>query len=153
MWRCNEGTTVTDNPADEPIRPPAQEPPPFLGDYLLLDAEAGQNRLYRIGAILSGRTFKTKEKVTAPDSLRALDQFARDALGVLGHNILDHDLPILASLWPGLKLLNKPVIDTLFLSPWLFPKILITGCSGFPALLTQTAPKCLLNAAPFQVIS
>jgi len=41
---------------------------------------------------------------------------------VLGHNLLGHDLPFLAALAPGLRLLKKPVIDTLYLSPLAFPE-------------------------------
>ena len=55
-------------------------------------------------------------------TLLALDEFAGNARGVLGHNILDYDLPILARLRPDLRFLNKPVIDTLFLSPLAFPE-------------------------------
>jgi len=41
---------------------------------------------------------------------------------ILGHNILDHDLKLLGQFYPHLRLLNKPVIDTLLLSPLAFPK-------------------------------
>ena len=113
---------MIDNPADEPIRPVAPKRPPFLEEVLFLDLEAGKNRIYRIGAILGARTFETEGKVATADTLRALDEFAGDARGVLGHNILDHDLPILAHLRPAMQLLTKPVIDTLFLSPLAFPE-------------------------------
>jgi ATP-dependent DNA helicase RecQ len=41
---------------------------------------------------------------------------------ILGHNIIAHDLALLQKFYPHLNLLNKPVIDTLLLSPLAFPK-------------------------------
>ena len=41
---------------------------------------------------------------------------------ILGHNIVSHDLRLLQKFYPYLSLLNKPVIDTLLLSPLAFPK-------------------------------
>ena len=51
-----------------------------------------------------------------------LDAFADGAEYVLGHYILGHDLPVLESMAPDLRLLQKPVIDTLYLSPLAFPQ-------------------------------
>ncbi|WP_422449070.1 MULTISPECIES: hypothetical protein [unclassified Endozoicomonas] len=59
-------------------------------------------------------------------ALQGLDTFCQPCRFVSGHNLIGHDLPVLQSLQPGLQLLSKPVIDTLFLSPWLSPVILIT---------------------------
>ncbi len=47
---------------------------------------------------------------------------AEGALGVGGHNIVDHDLPILRRLAPELRLLTLPVADTLLYSPICFPE-------------------------------
>ena len=41
---------------------------------------------------------------------------------MLGHNVRRHDLPVLAQLFPGLKLAQLPVVDTLELSPLAFPE-------------------------------
>ncbi len=41
---------------------------------------------------------------------------------ILGHNVISHDLRLLQEFYPHLNLLNKPVIDTLLLSPLAFPK-------------------------------
>lgn len=113
---------VRNNPADHQIAVSASESPPYLKDYLFLDLEAGNNRIYQIGAVLDGRVFRAAGKRDSHDDLRALDEFAANARGVLGHNILDHDLPLLARLQPDLQLLGKPAIDTLFLSPLAFPE-------------------------------
>ncbi len=54
-------------------------------------------------------------------ALSRLDDVCRASRFILGHNLLNHDLPVLRSITPELALLNKPVIDTLFLSPLAFP--------------------------------
>ena len=54
--------------------------------------------------------------------LRDLDEFADGAACLVGHNVLEHDLPLLAKHEPGLKILRKPAIDTLYLSPLAFPE-------------------------------
>jgi ATP-dependent DNA helicase RecQ len=101
---------------------PALDLPPFLSSCLLLDLEAGKNRIYAVGAVLDGKIFQAQGRFPIAEALTALDSLAQEARGVLGHNLLDHDLPILKGLRPGLTLLNKPVIDTLFLSPLAFPE-------------------------------
>jgi len=53
---------------------------------------------------------------------------------LLGHNLLRHDCPF-ARIAPDLKFLNKPVVDTLFLSPLAFPENPYHGCQGL-----QTGP-------------
>ncbi len=99
----------------------------FLQRCLLLDLETlGQRRILKIGAIFRGDTFSYQDG--APDgvplgkALARLDSFAAGAELVLGHNVLDHDLPVLARHAPGLSLLRKPAIDTLYLSPLAFPE-------------------------------
>ena len=54
--------------------------------------------------------------------LRRLDALAREAEFVGGHNILWHDLPILADSGLCPELLRLPVVDTLLLSPLAFPQ-------------------------------
>lgn len=63
-----------------------------------------------------------KGRFTSSDAERALSDFSRRADFVLGHNILDHDLPILRRVFPNLRLNALPLIDTLFLSPIVFPE-------------------------------
>lgn len=55
-------------------------------------------------------------------ALQRLDDFCGSARFILGHNLIDHDLPILRSKKPQMALLRKNVIDTLFLSPLAFPQ-------------------------------
>jgi len=95
----------------------------FLDTCVLLDLETGKdNRLWHIGAIRSKEIFELKKISDINKALAELDRFVNGAAFILGHNILHHDLPILASLCPDLRLLRLPVVDTLYLSPLAFPQ-------------------------------
>ena len=51
-----------------------------------------------------------------------IQPWADDAAFLLGHNLIAFDLPQLRAAQPNLRLLGKPVIDTLRLNPLAFPK-------------------------------
>ena len=51
-----------------------------------------------------------------------LDGFADDATFLLGHNLIDFDLPHLRAAKPDLRLLRLPAVDTLRLNPLAFPR-------------------------------
>lgn len=59
---------------------------------------------------------------TLGTALAALDSLADGAAFLLGHNLIAFDLPHLRAVQPNLRLLAKPVIDTLRLNPLAFPK-------------------------------
>ena len=61
-----------------------------------------------------GRTFH--------QALADLDDLADGTNFVLGHNIIKFDLPRLQATNPGLRLLQMPVVDTLWLNPLAFPR-------------------------------
>ena len=91
--------------------------------YGCLDLEINRaGQLYDIGALLDGQTFCRRCRGRDREALRELDEFLAPAEVLLGHNLLAHDLPALRTLQPDLKLLQKPVIDTLYLSPLAFPE-------------------------------
>jgi ATP-dependent DNA helicase RecQ len=94
----------------------------FLGRCLFLDLEAKEDHIYRIGAVYGQATFERKGSFDVAQALAQLDAFSLDAEVILGHNLLAHDLPILKAITPKLKLLGKPVIDTLYLSVLAFPE-------------------------------
>ncbi|HVT18852.1 MAG TPA: RecQ family ATP-dependent DNA helicase [Thermoanaerobaculia bacterium] len=100
----------------------------FLQRCLLLDLETSraerisEARILKIGALYRGRCFEWHGNAALADALARLDEFASGADFVLGHNVLAHDLPILAGSAPRLALLGKPAIDTLLLSPLAFPE-------------------------------
>jgi ATP-dependent DNA helicase RecQ len=92
---------------------------------LALDLEVSRSgdRLLGIGAVFGQRPFQWTEGQGPPgEALAALDAFGQSAAFVLGHNVLRHDLPLIQALAPGLNLLRRPVLDTLFLSPLAFPQ-------------------------------
>ena len=80
------------------------------------------NKIYAIGAVLGNDTFCKKGRFDIKHALLELDDFITESAYILGHNVLRHDLPILKQQFPDLKLYDKPVIDTLFLSPLAFPE-------------------------------
>ena len=55
-------------------------------------------------------------------ALAKLDAFAEGAAYLLGHNLIDFDLPHLLAAKPDLRLLRLPPIDTLRLNPLAFPR-------------------------------
>ena len=57
-----------------------------------------------------------------PAGLAKLDRFAQDAEFLLGHNLIDFDLPLLKAASPSLRLLRLPAVDTLRLNPLAFPR-------------------------------
>ena len=54
--------------------------------------------------------------------LAKLDGFAHNAEFLLGHNLIDFDLPHLQAANPRLRLLRLPAVDTLRLNPLAFPR-------------------------------
>ena len=54
--------------------------------------------------------------------LSELDDFADGADFLLGHNLIDFDLPHLKAAKPDLRLLMLPAVDTLRLNPLAFPR-------------------------------
>ena len=57
-----------------------------------------------------------------PQALAKLDDLATGADFLLGHNLIDFDLPHLRSVNLELKLLDLPAVDTLRLNPLAFPR-------------------------------
>lgn len=88
-----------------------------------LDLETDENGdIFAIGAILQSQEFQHRTPFKLQQILIEFEKFAQDADFILGHNIILHDLPVCYALNPQLKIFNKPVIDTLFLSPLAFPE-------------------------------
>lgn len=72
--------------------------------------------IYRDERVIA-RTAQERERVFGQ-----LEALAREAAFIGGHNILWHDLPILADKGKCPELLKLPVLDTLLLSPLAFPQ-------------------------------
>ena len=56
-----------------------------------------------------------------PEALSRLDDLAAGADFVLGHNLIDFDLPYLRAANPNLRFLQLPAVDTLRLNPLALP--------------------------------
>ncbi len=96
------------------------------GVVLDLEVNPKDNTIFKIGALYPykniAKEYAVNGKKALEQALREIDDLACDALFVIGHNILEHDLPLLKKQAPYLSLLQLPVIDTLRLSPLAFPQ-------------------------------
>lgn len=95
----------------------------ILKRSLLLDLETTPDgTILKVGAACGDEERFLKGRFSKSDIPAILDPLADKADFVLGHNLLQHDLPILKEQFPELHLNRLPVIDTLFLSPLAFPE-------------------------------
>ena len=84
-----------------------------------LDLE-GKTSISAIGAVRTDNssTFSWKgQRRNLRQALLDLNSFVKGANYLVGHNILEHDLQLIAKYAPNLNLLHVPVVDTLYLSP------------------------------------
>ena len=94
-----------------------------LNNILSIDFETIPDKnVYHIGAVFKNKIFERKNITNIKTALRDLSQFSKDADYILGHNIINHDLPVAKDILPEANFLTLPVIDTLFLSPLAFPE-------------------------------
>ena len=96
-------------------------------NLLSLDLEAGvkDRRIHAFAAIRPDRGQPLALRPSSGNlaaALAKLDDFADGADLVLGHNLIDFDLPILRATNPNLRLLSLPAVDTLRLNPLAFPR-------------------------------
>ena len=88
-----------------------------------LEVDPNTGRIRSFGAIRSATADTcTYSKGDLAAALRALDEYAAGTEFVLGHNVIDHDLPYLREACCNLQILTKPPIDTLWLNPLAFPR-------------------------------
>ena len=93
-----------------------------LQNTLFLDLEiVPRGDIIHMGAVRGDKIFERKGRFNTLTALKDLDTFAHGAEYIAGHNILFHDLPVMAQTCPDLALFKKPVVDTLWLSPLAFP--------------------------------
>ena len=92
---------------------------------LALEVGKADNRIHAVAGVRPD----TGQKVAIPRvgrglarALARLDELAHGADFVLGHNLIDFDLPHLRAADPGLRLLDLPAVDTLRLNPLAFPR-------------------------------
>ncbi len=95
----------------------------FRPRCLSLDLEVGKQdgRIHAFGAVRGDTGGKDHGSGSASELAR-LDALADGVSFLLGHNLIEFDLPYLRAAKPDLLLLGLPVIDTLRLSPLAFPR-------------------------------
>jgi ATP-dependent DNA helicase RecQ len=90
---------------------------------LLLDLEVShRGAILKLGAVLGNQQLARSGNASWEGILRELNRLAEGADCVLGHNLVEHDLPFLQERASSLSLLRLPVVDTLVLSPLCFPE-------------------------------
>ena len=97
----------------------------FSPPCLSLDLEVGKQdkRIHAFAAVQAdtGQRLACRGGGLAAQ-LASLDDLADGADFLLGHNLIRFDLPHLALASPGLRLLGRPAVDTLWLNPLAFPR-------------------------------
>ena len=88
-----------------------------------LEVDPNSRRIHRVAAVrpVTSDAYSYRGSDLAK-ALLALDAYSSGADFVLGHNLIQHDLPHLREANPGLQVLTKPPIDTLWLNPLAFPR-------------------------------
>ena len=88
-----------------------------------LEISKKDRRIHALGAVRADtgqRLVHSRGRLA--DTLVDLDKLANGASFILGHNLIEFDLPFLRAAKPDLRILDLPVIDTLRLSPLAFPR-------------------------------
>ncbi|MCU1730058.1 hypothetical protein NTD86_24130 [Pseudomonas sp. 7P_10.2_Bac1] len=91
------------------------QPKSLIIDLEVVPGKANQpDRIFMVGALRTDteEEFERKVDKDLSSALEALDSLGLGANFVLGHNIIDHDLPILQAQAAHLALHQLPVIDT-----------------------------------------
>jgi ATP-dependent DNA helicase RecQ len=95
----------------------------FINSGLFLDIEVNpvDGVITQVAAVLGSRKIHSAGKGVS-GALREIETMAAHAVYIAGHNVLDHDLSVIARNRPGSPLLQLPCIDTLVLSTLAYPK-------------------------------
>ena len=112
-------------------KPEAERKRKLISCCLSIDLEVGRQdkRIHAFAAVRGGGD--TDQSVVFPHrtasrnlmhALAELDELAAGADYLLGHNLINFDLPHLRAVQPTLRLLNMPAVDTLRLNPLAFPR-------------------------------
>ena len=90
-----------------------------------IEVDPKTNRILRFAAVrpkVKPFEFQCGRGRKLTDGLQELDRYASAAQFVVGHNFIAFDRPLIESTCSTLRLLSKPVIDTLWLNPLAFPR-------------------------------
>ncbi|MEH6541475.1 RecQ family ATP-dependent DNA helicase [Halopseudomonas sp.] len=101
------------------------QPKSLVIDLEVVPGKEGQpDRIFKVGAVRPDLEIEVDRKVAKnlKEVLDEVDALSAGAGFLLGHNVIEHDLPILKQQAPALAMHSLPVIDTLRLSPLAFPQ-------------------------------
>lgn len=91
-----------------------------------LEVHPKNNTVFKIGALRMDTSWSLERDIRndteLKNTLKDIDVNVQGALCVIGHNVLEHDLPILKQKFSDLEMLHLPIVDTLRLSPLSFPQ-------------------------------
>ena len=111
------------------MRPPHKRPgytdpewPAFADRCLVVDLEVADGKILKLGAIRGDRELRTPKASSSREAVRLLDEFGEGAEFVVGHNLVAHDRRFIEEHLPGARLLELPVVDTLYLAPLAKPQ-------------------------------
>lgn len=110
---------------EDGVHPEATRAATLLNKCVSIDLEVDpkNNRLLSFAGVRYGAgeacVFKRGNLESA---LQSLDRFSDSANFLLGHNFISFDAHHLEASQSGLRLLDKPIIDTLWLNPLAFPR-------------------------------
>ena len=114
---------MTDSLTNQPAE---NSHPAFRCLSLDLEVSVQDHHIHKFAAVRKD----TGQTVVYPDdggdslnvALAKLDELADGADFLLGHNLIDFDLPHMKAVDPDLQLLRWPAVDTLMLNPLAFPR-------------------------------
>ncbi|MXX25386.1 MAG: RecQ family ATP-dependent DNA helicase [Caldilineaceae bacterium SB0668_bin_21] len=114
---------MTDSLTNQPAE---NSHPAFRCLSLDLEVSVQDHHIHKFAAVRQD----TGQTVVYPDdggdslnvALAKLDELADGADFLLGHNLIDFDLPHMKAVDPDLQLLRWPAVDTLMLNPLAFPR-------------------------------
>ena len=89
----------------------------FVERCLILDLEVTDQEIRKVGAIWRGRELRIPKVSSSRQAVQRLNEYGAQASFIVGHNIVAHDRRFLEKHLPGSPLLDRPVVDTLYLAP------------------------------------
>ena len=110
-------------PSSSPL--PPKRRPSHAAFHLILRCrrKTAKSRRLPVFGLTQGKSLSLSvNRQSLADGLSRLDALADGAGFIIGHNIIDFDLPHLRAANPSLRLLQLPVVDTLRLNPLAFPR-------------------------------
>lgn len=89
---------------------------------LVLDLEVVNGAIGEVGALWGDKELRISKVSSPKDAVRQLYEFGEGAEFVVGHNVVAHDRRFIEEHLPGSRLLELPVVDTLYLAPLAKPE-------------------------------